>query len=61
MKLEITVKVVTQYGNRRVFPVCENAKLLAQVAGVATFSEQAIAAIKGLGYSVLVQQEKLEL
>ena len=53
----ITVTIANQYGNEVIRPICEQAKLLAELAGTKTLTRAAIRTIKALGYQVNVQQE----
>jgi hypothetical protein len=52
--LTIQVRIVSQYGNERIFPVCDNAKLFADIAGDRTLTMANIQRIKKLGYTVEV-------
>jgi len=54
--VEITIKIVNQFGNNTVVPVCDTAKLLAQLANTKTLSPMSITLIKKLGYTVNVEQ-----
>lgn len=53
----ITVRIVTQYGNERIFPACANAELFASIAGTKTLSRANIEHIKALGFAVEVAPE----
>jgi hypothetical protein len=53
----ITVSIANQYGNEVIRPICEQAKLLADLAGTKTLTRAAIATIKRLGYQIEVKQE----
>jgi hypothetical protein len=55
--MEIKVKIEMQYGNRRIFPVCDKAMLFCSIAGCKSLTEFQIADIKALGYSVVVVHE----
>lgn len=48
----VTIKKI--YGNDVIYPACERAELLAQLAGTKTFTEAAIKTIKALGYTFIV-------
>lgn len=54
--MEIIIKLKDQYGQQTIVPVCERAKLFADIAGTKTLTRQAVAQIKALGYAVNVQQ-----
>jgi hypothetical protein len=44
-----------------IYPVCEQAKLFAQLAGTKTLTKQSISLIKKLGYTVEIQQREVSL
>ena len=50
MKIQITVKNV--YGNKTIYPVCEQAKLFAKLAGTKTLTHAALCTIEALGYNI---------
>lgn len=55
--MEIKVRIVSQFGNKRIFPACEKAELFCKIAGTTTLTDAAIKAIKSLGYTVSVVQD----
>lgn len=55
--MEIKVRIVSQFGNRRIFPACEKADLFCKISGTTTLTDSAIKAIKTLGYLVSVVQD----
>ena len=57
--MEIKVRIESQYGNKRVFPVCEKAILFASIAGMSTLIPSVLEAIKKLGYIVTVVPESI--
>lgn len=59
--LEIKVRITVQYGNERIFPVCEKAELFAAIAGSKTLTRHVVEHIKALGYTVSVVQENSTL
>jgi hypothetical protein len=59
--MNITVTIKDQYGCRAVHPVCETAKLFAQLAGTKTLTNQALSTIAALGYAVLVEQQTITI
>ena len=59
MNTTITVRIANNYGQRAVYPVCEVARKLADLIGTKTFTDRAIAQIKGLGYAIAVEQQSL--
>jgi len=59
MKIIITIREV--YGVPKAYPVCEQAKLFARIAGTATLTSQVLALVARLGYEVeLVNKLSLE-
>jgi hypothetical protein len=57
----ITVRVRNVYGNRTVYPVCDKAKIFAQLAGHSTLTSATLDGIRRLGYLIEVQQELVEV
>ena len=55
----ITVRKTTNYGNVAVYPVCDSAKVFADIAGTATLTPQTIKCIRDLGITVELQQETI--
>jgi hypothetical protein len=55
----ITVKIKQVYGNTVAYPVCEQSRLLAQLAGTTTLTIQALKIIKSLGFEVIQQTPEL--
>lgn len=55
----ITVQVKSNYGNTVAYPVCEQSRLLAQLAGTTTLTIQALKIIKSLGFEVIQQAPQL--
>ena len=56
-QMEITVRIVSQFGNKRIFPACEKSELFCNIAGTTTLTDATINAIKALGYVVAVVQD----
>ena len=54
MQTTILVRVDKNYGQKVIYPVCDRAKLLAELTGTKTFPEWAIDVIKKLDYEVEV-------
>ena len=54
--MNITVRLVNQYGTQVIVPVCATAKTLAELAGTKNLTPVAIKLIKRLGYVVNVEQ-----
>jgi len=55
----IIVKVKDVYGNRLVYPVCDNAQHFASIAGTKTLSTVVLKTIEAMGYDIEIEQEKL--
>lgn len=52
--MQINVRIVSQYGQQRIFPACHTAELFCSIAGAKTLTDSAIRDIKALGYTVNV-------
>jgi len=59
--MKITVRIDNNYGVRAIYPVCDQSKLLAQLAGTRTLTRHALDTIKKLGYAVTVDQPVVTL
>ncbi len=59
--MSIQVKIKNVYGTEKIYPVCEQAKLFAQLAGQKTLTTREINLIKQLGYEIEVVQDKVSL
>tara|TARA_R100000687_G_C6377051_1_gene130774 strand:+ start:231 stop:482 length:252 start_codon:yes stop_codon:yes gene_type:complete len=55
----ITVKIRNVYGEDKIYPVSDQAKLFANIAGTKTLTDYTIARIKQLGYAIRVEQQTL--
>ncbi len=55
----LVVRVERHYGRTTVYPVCETAKVFAQVAGTKTLTTKALSLIKKLGYRIDIQATAL--
>ena len=56
----IIVKIVSEYGQNRVYPVCKRAKIFATIAGTKTLTDQAVKEIKNQPYAIQLQQQPLQ-
>ena len=54
MANEIRVQVKSVYGEEKVYPVCEDAKTFAQLAGTKTLTRETLMLIRRLGYEIEV-------
>jgi hypothetical protein len=60
--LAIHVRVMDVYGKRVVYPVCDKAKVFADIADTKSLTEANLKRIKKLGYTIhVVPQEPLTL
>ena len=59
--LSITVKIKNVYGEDKVYPVADRAKMFANIAGTKTLTDYTIAKIKELGYTIYVNVERQTL
>ena len=51
MIMIITVEIKTEYGQERIYPVCDEAKSFAKIAGTKTLTRETCKLIKQLGYT----------
>jgi hypothetical protein len=59
--MNIEVKIKNVYGNQRIYPVCQNAKLFCALTKTETITFQSLDVIKALGYKIVVVQEQWQL
>ena len=59
MENKLTVRKESAWGNVRIVPVCETSKLLAQLAGTKTLTEEAVRIAKELGYTFELEREEI--
>jgi len=52
MKIQVLIKNI--YGRETIYPVCDQAKIFASLAGQKTLTSREIRLIKDLGYSIEV-------
>jgi hypothetical protein len=55
----ITIEIKDVYGQPKVYPVCNRAKLFAEIAGTTTLLPRDIQRIQVLGYEVKVKERNL--
>jgi hypothetical protein len=55
----ITIEIKDVYGQPKVYPVCNRAKLFAEIAGTTTLLPRDIQRIQVLGYTVAVKPREL--
>lgn len=59
-KGEITVEVKQVYGKEMIYPVCDTAKLFTRFNNQKTITRNDLDIIRALGYTVAVQQVRIE-
>ena len=59
--MQILVEVKNVYGVQTVYPICEQAKFFAALAGTKTLTSQALKLIKQAGYQVCVATTELAI
>ena len=59
--MNITIKFKDVYGNRLVYPVCDNAQHFAKIAGTKTLSDSVLKTIISMGYDIKMATEELTL
>jgi hypothetical protein len=52
----IVVKQKSVYGEYKIYPVCEHAQMLAELAGTKTFTPRAIELIRSMGIDILLEE-----
>ena len=57
----ITIEIKDVYGQPKVYPVCNRAKLFAEIAGTTTLLPRDIQRIQVLGYTVAVKPRELSV
>jgi hypothetical protein len=60
MDIEVRVERNSYYG-KRIYPMCDNAKRFAEIADTKTLTERVCKVIEGLGVTITVIPEKLNL
>ena len=57
--MEIKVKIKREYGHDRIYPACEKADFFAEISGRKCFSQDALAAIRALGFTVIMERQEI--
>lgn len=52
--MEIIVRIKNVYGEEKVYPVCEKARLFASIAGTRTLTPVTLHEVRKLGYTITV-------
>lgn len=61
MNLEIQILVRDVYGKRKFYPLCDKAKVFASIAGTTTLTEETLAKIDDLGYTIMVVHQQIKI
>lgn len=61
MEKQILVDVRTVYGRRVIYPVCNDAQAFCRLARTQSLTNEAIEAIKALGYTIIVKPQITKL
>lgn len=59
--MTIQVQIRQAYGRENIYPICEKAKLFAQLVGQKCLTRQDITVIKQLGYTIEIIENKISL
>ena len=57
----ITVQIKSVYGQDKIYPICDTAKLFASIAGTKTITKDALISIHQLGFKIEVEHDELIL
>ena len=57
--MNITLLAKSNYGVQVFYPVCENARLFAQIAGTTTLTPRTLRDVKALGINIIVTQPEV--
>lgn len=58
---QVTIEIKQVYGNETIYPVCDNAKLFATIAGTKTLTRASLQCIKALGYEIVIKQKEFAI
>ena len=53
--MKITIRIEKNYGIETAYPACQQAKLLARLAGTKTLTHHALETITALGYQIQIE------
>jgi hypothetical protein len=51
---QVRVKAVTHYGQTRIYPLCDRAKLFALIAGTTTLTVETLRLIDRMGFDIVI-------
>ena len=55
----ITIQIKSVYGQDKIYPICDTAKLFASIAGTKTITKNALIMIHQLGFKIEVEHDEL--
>lgn len=57
--MNITIVAKSNYGTQAYYPVCDNARLFAGIAGTTTLTPRTLRIIKLLGINIIITQQEV--
>jgi len=57
--MNITIVAKSNYGTQAYYPVCDNARLFASIAGTTTLTPRTLRIIKLLGINIIITQQEV--
>ena len=57
--MNITIVAKSNYGTNAFFPVCDNAKLFAEIAGTKTLTWSTLRSVKALGIDIIIHSQEV--
>lgn len=57
--MKIIIKIINAYGNERIFPICDRARLFIALTNRKCFTRCDLEIIKQLGYEVEIEPQEL--
>jgi hypothetical protein len=61
MNIDVRIERASWGNGTRIYPLCDNAKKFAEIAGTVTLTERVCKVIKGLGVAITVIPEQLNI
>jgi hypothetical protein len=55
----VTIAIKSNYGKEAIYPICETAKVFAEIAGTKTVSRGLLKQIESLGYTITIKPQSL--
>ena len=59
--MNITILAKSNYGTQAFYPVCDAARLFADIAGTRTLTPRTLRSVKALGINIIVIQQEVRL